>query len=157
MTDLQVRRVRTPLEFEQFRSLAVEYENSLDPDLRHSGFAAELADLHRSYGEPSAAFVAFSGGEPCGCVAFCRMDSSNGIVKKLYVSPRHRGSGAARALMLALLDFARDCGYSRIVLDTERERLPAAYKLYVTLGFLECAPYGDVNYATPTFMEMKIL
>jgi hypothetical protein len=46
--------------------------------------------------------------------------------------------------------------YARIALDTERERLPAAYALYASLGFRDCEPYGPVSYENPTFMELPL-
>jgi len=45
---------------------------------------------------------------------------------------------------------------ARLVLDTARERLRAAYELYRSLGFRECEPYGAVDYRCPTFMELRL-
>ena len=53
-----VRNARTAPDFEQFRELAVEYEGSLDPGLRHAHFASELVALREHYTEPNAVFVA---------------------------------------------------------------------------------------------------
>jgi hypothetical protein len=54
------------------------------------------------------------------------------------------------------LTFLRESGYRRVVLDTDKERLRAAYELYGSLGFSECEPYGPVDYASPTFMELRL-
>ncbi len=74
----------------------------------------------------------------------------------MYVQPMHRGYGIARELMETFVETARLRGFKHIVLDTEREWLRAAYELYKTLGFEECAPYAEVDYATPTFMEKML-
>ena len=43
-----------------------------------------------------------------------------------------------------------------VVLDTHAERLPAAYGLYLSLGFSDCDAYGTVDYACPTYMELRL-
>ena len=59
-----------------------------------------------------------------------RFDASTLEIKRLYVEPAFRGSGAGRALMEAAIAFARERSLGRVVLDTQRERLRAAYELY---------------------------
>lgn len=152
----QVRLVETPADFRRFRELVVEYEQSLPQDLRHPDFQQQLQQLDVHYGPPNAAFVATIDGLPGGCVALTQLNASTSIVKKLYVKPEYRKLGLARALLSAVLDLSRERGLERIVLDTERDRLPAAYKLYLSLGFTECEPYGKVDYPGPTFMELKL-
>jgi putative acetyltransferase len=151
-----VRLARTAREFERFRELAVEYEESLDPDLRHGNFAGELAVLPERYAEPNAAFVACVDAKPAGCVALCELNGSTGVVKKLYVRQDYRNLGVARSLMTTLIDLARRRRYAQLVLDTDRERLSAAYALYLAIGFEECEPYGSVDYACPTFMRLSL-
>lgn len=151
-----VRTARATSEFEQFRELAVEYEESLDPDLRHADFASELVALHEHYAGPSAVFVAAVDAKPAGCVVLCDLAGSTGLVKKMYVRPDCRNLGVARSLMTAVIDQARRRLYSELVLDTERQRLSAAYSLYLSIGFEECEPYGGVDYACPTFMRLRL-
>jgi GNAT superfamily N-acetyltransferase len=143
-------------DFDRFRLLVVEYEESLPDDLKHSEFHREVNDLKTQYGPPGAAFVASVEGSAAGCVALSVLDASTALIKKLYVKPAYRNLGLARRLLAALIDFARERQVSRLVLDTERDRLPAAYRLYRSLGFNECAPYGEVDYRCPTFMELMI-
>ncbi|HEY2554976.1 MAG TPA: hypothetical protein VGI15_06985, partial [Candidatus Cybelea sp.] len=38
-----------------------------------------------------------------------------------------------------------------------KEHLPVAYRLYLSFGFQESAPYTTVNYRCPTFMELKLV
>jgi GNAT superfamily N-acetyltransferase len=154
--DAVIRRVTTGDDFQIFRCLITEYEESLPEDLRHSDFSRQVADLVTHYGEPHAAFVATIAGDPAGCVGLSILDAKTAVVKKMYVRPSHRNRGLARVLMAALTERARERGIERLVLDTARERLAAAYALYRSLGFRECAPYGDVDYRCPTFMELAI-
>lgn len=139
--------------FAHFAALSIEYEEMLPANLRHANFTAELADIEAAYGAPNAAFVATIDGQPCGCVAFARLDARTAVVKKMYVRAKFRNRGIARALMQAVELEARRRGFERLVLDTDRDALRAAYNLYAALGFADCGPYGEVGYATPTFME----
>jgi GNAT superfamily N-acetyltransferase len=129
-----------------FYELIAEYEASLSPELRH----AKL--------EPFVTvFMASLEGEPCGCLALDERDATTGIVKRLYVKPSFRGHGIARALMDDLIAVARERGYTRIVLDTNREQLAAAYKLYLSMGFSEYAGRDEgVAYPCPTFMQLTL-
>lgn len=149
-------RATTAQSFERFRELVIEYDNSLPADLRHSDFAQQVESLAQDYAPPSAAFIAFAGEEPAGCIAVKQLDESTAIIKKLYVKPAYRNRGFARALVGAATEFARSMHYSRLVLDTERRRLSAAHALYVALGFEDCEPYGAVDYASPTFMQLRL-
>ncbi len=151
-----VRTARTAQELEEFRDLAVEYEESLDPELRHAEFVSELAALHKYYAAPNAAFVAAVDAKPAGCVALCELDGSTGVIKKMYVRPDYRNLGVARSLMTTLIEQARLRLYAELVLDTDRQRLSVAYALYNSIGFEECEPYGSVDYACPTFMRLRL-
>jgi putative acetyltransferase len=149
-----VTQVRNDEQFVALQELLVEYERSLPVDLRH-GLEPDLQSVRRSYIEPNAAFLALVERAVAGCVALVRHDRRTGSVQRLYAKPAYRGAGAGRALIQAALDFARRRGYERVVLDTHAQRLPAAYRLYRSLGFADCEPYGSVDYACPTFMELR--
>ena len=148
--DLQVRRVRTAEDAAVFRKLVVEYENSLPAVLRHT------CDGPPAHDGPNVALVAFAGEAPAGCVALKWHDASTGILQRLYVVPAYRQCGIARALVTFVIETSRTALQHRIVLDTDRELLSAAYELYATMGFKECDPYGDVEYQCPTYMELVL-
>ncbi len=133
----------------------IDYEQSLPADLRH-GLVPDFESVRRAYGEPNGAFVAMDEDEAVGCVAVMRLDASRALVLRLFVRPNARGGGTGRKLVVAALAFARDRGYARLVLDTDKARLPGAYQLYRSLGFTECEPYGPVDYASPTYMDLDL-
>lgn len=140
-----------------FRRLLVEYEESLPRDLRIPDLEAELRMLAERYAAPSAALlIAYDDDNPIGCVAIKPLDSTSAEIKRLYVMPAARRSGAGRALMEAAIAFARERSHGRVVLDTERDRLAGAYRLYLSLGFVICEPYGAADYENPTFMELDL-
>lgn len=140
-----------------FRSLLAEYEAELPPDLRIPDLETELQTLPERYPAPEAALLlAREGPAAVGCVVVRPLDAATAEIKRLYVAPIGRRAGAGRALIVAAIAFAGKRGHARVVLDTERRRLAAAYELYRSLGFTICAPYGPADYADPTFMELQI-
>jgi ribosomal protein S18 acetylase RimI-like enzyme len=66
---------------------------------------------------------------------------------ELYVVPDKRGLGLGRALMLAVVDAARDRGADHILLGTSEDD-HAARALYESLGFInrEQGPEGPITY-----------
>lgn len=153
---MDVRLVSLPEDFREFGDVALEYELSLPHDLRHRDFEHQRRDLESHYGPPNAAFLAKVDGTNAGCVAVTQLNATTGVIKKLYVKPEFRGHGVARALMKGAIDAANARGFHRLVLDTDRERLNDAYRLYRALGFEDCEPYGDVDYPNPAYMELKL-
>jgi len=129
-----------------YRTLSLEYEESLPPDLRH-------ADIDVV---PELVLVAYNDGAACGCVGLTMHDDATALMRHLYVPPAFRGLGVARALIDAFIEAARERGCMSILLDTDREQLAPAYALYRSYGFEECEAYGTVDYATPTFMRLAI-
>jgi putative acetyltransferase len=76
--------------------------------------------------------------EALGCVSVKRRAIGAEVVaemKRLYVLPHHRASGAGRALAEAAIAWAREHHLSAVVLDTEPKKMPAAGRLYRSLGF----------------------
>ncbi len=134
--------------------LLLEHEAGLPGDLTH-GEVPSVVELGQLYGEPNAAFVAIHGGEPAGCVAVTALDATTAVMLRLYVRKEYRRLGVARALVNATIDFPRERGFERLVLETNR-RLTAACELYASLGFTECEPFGAVLYECPTFMEVRL-
>lgn len=151
---LRFVRAREARDFERFHALQLEYEESLPADLRHS--LPEVGALDEIYAGANAVFLAYAGDDAAGCVAVTALDASTSVLKRLYVSPAHRNRGIARSLVEAVIAFSREHRHGRIVLDTERTRLSAAYQLYLSLGFEDCEPYGPVDYANPTYMELRL-
>lgn len=124
-----------------------EYQAHIDVDLCFQGFEAELASVEHIYASPhGAAYLArpLGGGTAVGCVALKASAPGIGEMKRLYVQPAYQGTGLGRALVLSILDRARQLGYARMRLDT-LPSMATAQQLYRSLGFGEIAPY----YANP--------
>jgi GNAT superfamily N-acetyltransferase len=157
MSGLTVELVRDERGLASFRELMRRYQAGLPIELRVPNLEEELRALDRRYVLPaSGMFLARVAGEAAGCVVGSAFDASTLEIKRLYVEPAFRGSGAGRALMEAAIAFARERSHRRVVLDTERERLRAAYELYRRLGFVPCPPHAPAEYPNPTFMELRL-
>jgi GNAT superfamily N-acetyltransferase len=150
-----VHRVASEADFRRLRELFILYEADLAPKLRH-GHVPQRSDLKKLYVAPNAAFLALYGEDAIGCVAVKKRDPETAVLLRLFVQPSKRGLGAARALVSAVIGYARQQRYRRIVLDTHREKLMPAYRLYRSFGFEECEPFATVSYECPTFMELRL-
>jgi GNAT superfamily N-acetyltransferase len=68
-----------------------------------------------------------------------------GEVKRMYTEPAARGQGHGRAILEAVVDYARSRGLARLILETG-DRQTGALALYAGAGWTRCAcfaPYDD--------------
>jgi GNAT superfamily N-acetyltransferase len=99
---------------------------------------------------PGAMWLALVGDEVVGCVVLRPLPQRTPPqceVKRLYVRPRHRSAGIAGALMSALEAYAREAGFSAILLDTY-DALAAALRFYEGRGYERIDRYNDNPQAT---------
>jgi putative acetyltransferase len=89
-----------------------------------------------------AFLIAYLDNQPVGCGALRKLDARAAELKRMFVVPNFRGQGIARAIVNALENEARQLGCSRVVLETGT-RLPAAIKLYTSLGFEPIPLFGE--------------
>jgi ribosomal protein S18 acetylase RimI-like enzyme len=73
----------------------------------------------------------------------------------MYVSSDFRQLGLGQKLLDIAIEFAKNIGYSRMVLDSSK-MLYAARALYLKNGFVDIPRYND-NYRADVFMEKKLL
>jgi len=127
------------------REIFLEYARSLNVDLCFQDFESELSQLPGEYAPPRGALLlAKVNQEIAGCCALRPLDSADSPnaaeMKRLYVRPAFRRLGLGRQLAESILDAARQCDYSCVLLDTLDE-MESARALYEDLGFEEVAPY----------------
>ncbi|RIJ97581.1 MAG: GNAT family N-acetyltransferase [Armatimonadetes bacterium] len=133
-----------------------EYEAELGVDLCFQGFEEELSSLPGKYAEPRGAILlALEGEEPAGVVALRPLGETECEMKRLYVRPSFRGSGAGRLLTEAIVEAAEAKGYDTMVLDT-LERLQPAIRLYESLGFERCEAYYSNPEPDVVFMRLEL-
>ena len=138
------------------RELLDEYVASLGIDLGFQEIDKELNDFPGEYAPPRGRFLlALVDGEPAGCVALRPFEGSCCEMKRLYVRPAFRGRGVGRELAVAVIDAAREAGYSLMRLDTQ-PGMDAAQELYRSLGFYEIEPYRYNPTPGTRFMELRL-
>lgn len=137
---------------EALRTLFREYASWLGAEGWFSDLEAELAALPRGY---DAILLARDGEEPVGCVALRPLGDGGCEMKRLYVRPSARGSGAGHALADAIVEEARRRGYRTMRLDT-LPAMSAAQALYRSLGFVERERYNDNPVPGVLFFELVL-
>jgi putative acetyltransferase len=138
---VRILKVASPRDLASVRTLFEEYAQEVDAPACFGGFGRELETLPGEYAPPGGAlFLALGAGQPAGCAALRRVDAATGEMKRLYVRPAFRRSGAGRELAQAVVAAARETGYARLVLDT-LPSMAQAQALYRSLGFRPTGPY----------------
>lgn len=137
---------------DSLRALFREYCAWLGPEGWFTDLEAELAALPGGY---DAILLARDGDEAAGCVALRGLSDGVCEMKRLYVRPGGRGSGAGRALAEAIVEEARRLGYRKMRLDT-LPTMAAAQSLYRSLGFTETERYNDNQLPGVLFFELEL-
>ncbi|MGI9150010.1 MAG: GNAT family N-acetyltransferase [Limnohabitans sp.] len=150
----------TLAELQATRDLFLEYAQSLRVDLSFQSFEEELAQLPGEYAPPRGALLlAKVDGALAGCCALRPADSVDypnaAEMKRLYVRQAYRGQGIGRQLADAILDEARQLGYSCVLLDTLSD-MEAARAMYEDMGFEEIPPYYHNPYAGAHYLKVEV-
>ncbi len=125
------------------RALFLEYARSLNVSLDFQGFDEELAGLPGAYAPPGGGLLlAWVGGEAVGVVGLRPLDDGVCEMKRLYVRPAFRRTGAGRVLAERIVAIGGERGYQAMRLDS-LSSMTAARRLYERLGFQEIEAYYD--------------
>lgn len=133
-------------DFQMAETLFRAYAASVAQPQCFEGFDAELRRLPELYGPPLSGLVlAMRDGEALGCCAFRVRPDTDHVnaceMKRLYVNPSYRSHGIGHRLVHHVMESARVCGYSCMLLDTLSE-METARALYEQVGFFEIPPYA---------------
>jgi putative acetyltransferase len=80
------------------------------------------------------------------------MDDAVCELKRVWLLHEYHGQGLGYRMVQELLSFARDKGYARMRLETDREAQSRAFEFYKGLGFYEIPRYSQ--HQDETAMEM---
>ncbi|MGK2856139.1 MAG: GNAT family N-acetyltransferase [Thermoanaerobaculia bacterium] len=138
------------------RELFREYETAIGIDLCFQSFEKELSDLPGKYASPKGRlYLLRIDGEVEGCIALRPGGEHDCEMKRLYVRPARRGTGAGRKLAERVIADARAIGYERMLLDT-LDSMQAAQRLYESLGFVDAEPYTHNPLAGVRYMQLDL-
>lgn len=153
---LQISDAHTGEGLEEVKALFEEYATSLAISLDFQGFDSELESLPGYYAPPQGCILLASWeGQVAGCVALRKLEEGICEMKRLFTRPGFRGHRIGHALSEAVIQRAREIGYSRMRLDT-LESMGPARKLYTSLGFYEIGPYCYNPIADAVYMELQL-
>ena len=87
-------------------------------------------------------FVAFADDDtPLGCGGLRQRDDTEAEIKRMFVDPRHRGTGVSTAVLGRLEQYGREQGWQRLVLETGTEQ-PDAIRFYTREGYEPIPLFG---------------
>ncbi len=154
---ISIVAAKTSDQIAQVRALFLEYAQSLGFSLCFQSFDKELAELPGDYAPPEGRLLlAMRGGQAVGCVALHKIGDGICEMKRLYLRPLARGSGAGRTLAERIIAEARAIGYRTMRLDTVAGTMDAAIALYRWLGFREIPPYRTSPVPGALYMELTL-
>lgn len=112
-----------------------ERSETLDSYWRLKNIDGDLAAMAAGrIPEDRRVLLARLGEAPAGTVMLTPVDARLCEMNRLFVAPSARGHGVGRALVAALLDEARDAGFSKMRLEAY-DRHDEALPLYAAMGF----------------------
>ena len=127
-----------------YKELAARFDAGFDPDLKNRFDPAEMEPPYGWF------VVARLDKKPVACGAVMQLSDQSCEIKRLWVASNARGMGLGTKIMDHLEDIARQAGFKKAKLDTNRT-LDEAKAMYEKLGYLEIAPYNDNPYADHWF------
>ena len=108
------------------------------------GTLNDMDDIQQTYFENEGIFLVMTDDEQIiGTGAIRKIDDTFCELKRVWLLFEHHGKGLGYRLIQELLAFAREKGYQRIRLETDRASQSRAYELYKRLGFYEIPRYSD--------------
>ncbi|MFI6577955.1 GNAT family N-acetyltransferase [Nocardiopsis sp. NPDC050513] len=95
-------------------------------------------------------------GAPVGCGGLRDLGDGSGEVKRMFVLPERRGTGAAPLVLAALEEWARDRGWKRLRLETG-DRQPDAVRFYSRSGYEPIPRFGAYADCASSLCFEKVL
>jgi putative acetyltransferase len=120
--------------------------------------SAHVFDVSRLQQQDISFWSGWKGDELLATGALKRMDADNGEVKSMHTLRTARREGAGQAMLLHIMDAARNMGLKKLWLETGSFAFFApARALYAKHGFTECGPFvGYKPDKNSTFMSRDI-
>ena len=121
---------------EVVKELFKEYSQIKGAESCFVSFDKELADLEGFY-SGGALLVGYEDEQPTACIAIKKHDDNTCEAKRLFIKPENRGKGYARIMLNAMLDKAKEIGFTEVTFTTKPSVMQIGYGLYKRMGFEE--------------------
>ena len=104
----------------------------------------DMDDVHETYFDNDGLFLVMTDEDRIiGTGAIRKLDDTTCELKRVWLLFEYHGKGLGYRIIQELLAFARQKGYGRVRLETDRDDQRRAYNLYTRLGFYEIPRYSD--------------
>ena len=104
----------------------------------------DMDDVHETYFDNDGLFLVMTDEDRIiGTGAIRKLDDTTCELKRVWLLFEYHGNGLGYRIIQELLAFARQKGYRRVRLETDRDDQRRAYNLYKRLGFYEIPRYSD--------------
>jgi putative acetyltransferase len=108
------------------------------------GTLNDMDDIQRNYFDNDGIFLVMTDEEQIiGTGAIRKIDDETCELKRLWLLFEYHGKGLGYGMTQELFRFARQRGYQRIRLETDRDYQIRAIDFYKRIGFYEIPAYGD--------------
>ena len=108
------------------------------------GTLDDMDSIWQTYFENEGIFLVMTDDEKLiGTGAIRKLDATICELKRVWLLFDYHGKGLGYRMIQELFMFAREKGYQKIRLETDRDDQRCAYELYKRLGFYEIPRYSD--------------
>lgn len=115
----------------------------------------DMDDIQNSYFENGGVFLVMTDNDQIICTGAIRqLEGDICELKRLWLLTEYHGQGLGYRMLQACLAFAREHGYKRIRLETERKAQARAYSFYKQIGFYDIPRYTNENDDVALEMEL---
>lgn len=101
----------------------------------------QISKFQPPYGQ---LILAIYDGKVCGLGSLKSINPEIGEIKRMFVDPTFRRSGAGQAIIEGLLNEAKKVGYKKVRLDSPKF-MEAAHSLYRRFGFRDIEAYPEME------------
>jgi putative acetyltransferase len=165
---LEILKVETSENLEQVCILWNEYGECMETNLADISDLPELVKYFREYYEEinnnlpgeytppeGCLLLAKYNSQTAGCIGLRKYKNDICEARRLFVRKKYRRMGIAKTLVEALANQARNIGYKRIWLHTNR-RMTGAEDFYRAIGLKDIEPYEHFSLDNMVYLELKL-
>jgi len=135
----------------------LELTSKLDMDL-HKRYGTQEDDYskHNKIDLLNTVLIAYREEEAIACGCFRKINQNTVEIKRMFVKNSHRGKGYARLLLLELENWAKELGYTKVILETGKAQAEAI-ALYSKCQYLVIDNYGVYKNLDNSICMSKLL